>query len=751
MFPPRPPLVAVIPVLLALLAAGGGVEILSKSRLERCVRDSGAGGRLSCDRKIVLNMAVPSGSSGGEASLVAQVTEVEENNTQAMQTIRDPPVITINKTATYALYALTYIRDVAYKPEEQFVKTRKCEPDAGAEIVKSCERLWDANGHIMEHTEPVCCPCGPQHRVPSSCGNFFDKMVKGKANTAHCLRFPGDWFHVFGIGARSLGFSIRVQVKKGSSVSEVVVGPENRTVVSGDNFLRVNLVGDFVGYTSIPSFEDFYLVTPRKGAGSGQPQILGDEYSKWMLLERVRFTLEGLECNKIGVGYEAYQNQPNFCSSPFWSCLYNQLWNFWEADKNRINRNQQPQYVVEGRFQRINQHPSAGVHTFSVGVTEVLNTNLLIELSADDIEYVYQRSPGKIISINIPTFEALSQVGTAKVTTKNIGKLEASYSLTFDCLSGISYVEEQFFIMKPDEVIIRSFYLRPSTNQAEKYRCAAILKASDFNEVDRAECQFSTTATVLDNGTQIGSSNDHKKGGIRGFFEAIKAFWCTLWDYVIDFFTGRSCRYFNSFQDQMFELFRLQLPYSVHMYRLDRNVWPATCHSTRSCSAPVASASERLIRSAVRLVGGPVGARVARPRAPEAQERPLQSLPPPRRPPPQAPRAPEAQERARPPPPPPPPRPAQARRAAARPGGGGRPPAQARRGARRSAQGSGAQAPAQQGGGRGAALGRAKLGARDGGRRARGVQGPGAPREARRARAARPRAPPLLGGVRISL
>ncbi|XP_062193285.1 protein HAPLESS 2-B-like isoform X4 [Phragmites australis] len=542
MFPPRPPLVAVIPVLLALLAAGGGVEILSKSRLERCVRDSGAGGRLSCDRKIVLNMAVPSGSSGGEASLVAQVTEVEENNTQAMQTIRDPPVITINKTATYALYALTYIRDVAYKPEEQFVKTRKCEPDAGAEIVKSCERLWDANGHIMEHTEPVCCPCGPQHRVPSSCGNFFDKMVKGKANTAHCLRFPGDWFHVFGIGARSLGFSIRVQVKKGSSVSEVVVGPENRTVVSGDNFLRVNLVGDFVGYTSIPSFEDFYLVTPRKGAGSGQPQILGDEYSKWMLLERVRFTLEGLECNKIGVGYEAYQNQPNFCSSPFWSCLYNQLWNFWEADKNRINRNQQPQYVVEGRFQRINQHPSAGVHTFSVGVTEVLNTNLLIELSADDIEYVYQRSPGKIISINIPTFEALSQVGTAKVTTKNIGKLEASYSLTFDCLSGISYVEEQFFIMKPDEVIIRSFYLRPSTNQAEKYRCAAILKASDFNEVDRAECQFSTTATVLDNGTQIGSSNDHKKGGIRGFFEAIKAFWCTLWDYVIDFFTGRSCR-----------------------------------------------------------------------------------------------------------------------------------------------------------------------------------------------------------------
>ena len=35
----------------------------------------------------------------------------------------------------------------------------------------------------------------------------------------------------------------------------------------------------------------------------------------WMLLERVRFTLDGIECNKIGVNYEAF----------------NQLWNFREV------------------------------------------------------------------------------------------------------------------------------------------------------------------------------------------------------------------------------------------------------------------------------------------------------------------------------------------------------------------------------------------------------------------------------------
>ncbi|PRQ17813.1 putative generative cell specific-1, HAP2-GCS1 [Rosa chinensis] len=370
-----------------------GVQILSKSKLDKCEKTSDSSD-LNCTKKIVLNMAVPSGASGGEASIVAEIVEVEENSSNKMQTFRIPPVLTVNKSAAYALYQLTYIRDVAYKPEEYYVKTRKCEPDADAKVVK-----------------------------------IFDKLMKGKPNTAHCVRFPGDWFHVFGIGQRSVGFSVLIQVKTGSKVSKVLVGPENRTAISNDKFLRANLIGDFVGYTNIPSFEDFYLVIPRQG-GPGQPQNLGRNFSMWMLLERVRFTLDGVECNKIGVNFEAFNRQPNFCSSPFWSCLHNQLWNFLEADQNRIERKQVPLFGVEGRFERINEHPNAGTHSFSIGVTEVINTNLLIELSADDVDYVYQRSPGKILSINIPTFEALTQFGTATITAKNTGEVEASYCLT---------------------------------------------------------------------------------------------------------------------------------------------------------------------------------------------------------------------------------------------------------------------------------------------------------------------------------
>ncbi|CAI0414276.1 unnamed protein product [Linum tenue] len=473
-----PSICCLLVVLTSFFAAG--VEILSKSKVQRCEKGSDSD-ELNCTRKIVLNMAVPSGASGRESSIVAEIVEVEENSTDYMQTLRRPPVITIHKSPAYALYQLTYIRDVAYKPVEYSVKTRKCEPDANADVVKECVRhvilsqLQDETGHVIEHSEyAVLVVRGGEylHHAATSDPNISMSLLK----TCYSFRF-----HVFGIGQRSVGFSIQIEVKVGSKVSEVILGPENRTATSEDNFLRVNLIGDFVGYSSIPSFEDFYLVLPR------------------------------------------------------------------QADQNRKSRKQPPLYLAEGRFQRLNEHPHAGTHTFSIGITEVLNTNLLIELRADDIEFVYQRSPGKIVGVTVPTFEALTQFGTATITAKNTGKVEASYSLTvestlpFDCSKGVSLMEEQFFIMKPNEIATQSFKLYPTTDQAASYACSAILKDSNFNEVDRADCQFSTTATTIDNGSQIGPFVPPKTGG-NLFSESIKMIWNKLWDGLLDFITGRTCR-----------------------------------------------------------------------------------------------------------------------------------------------------------------------------------------------------------------
>lgn len=67
---------------------------------------------------------------------------------------------------------------------------------------------------------------------------------------------------------------------------------------------------------------------------------------------------------------------------------------------------------------------------------------------------------------------------------------------------------------------------------------SAILKASDFSELDRQECLFSTTATVLDNGTQVRKS--------LGFFLMILlefiSFVCMLMETVSEFQSNFSCQ-----------------------------------------------------------------------------------------------------------------------------------------------------------------------------------------------------------------
>ncbi|BBH08966.1 hapless 2, partial [Prunus dulcis] len=480
------------------------VQILSKSKLDKCEKNS-ASGNLNCTKKIVLNMAVPSGAvmivrcsmklqGGGEASIVAEIVEVEENSSQKMQTFRMPPVLTFNKSAAYALYELTYIREQPISRKSTMLRPANVS-QMQMQKLRRYGKYRDFTFGIIHLTSNFVATVRTIVCVHLSIGLCCDVLFYSIFSVVFCVA-----------NLLSLWASAAVdKLMKGKAntlfATRKCLLVENRTAISNDNFLPVNLIGDFVGYTNIPSFEDFYLVIPKHAPPIicyfplllrvSFSFLLGEELF-YVDAARERFSLDGVECNKIGVSYEDFNGQPNLCSLPFWSCLHNQLWNFWEADQNRIERNQLPLYGVEGRFERINQHPNAGTHSLSIGVTEVINTNLMIELSADDVEYVYQRSPGKIVSINGPTFEALTQFGTATITTRNTGEVEASYSLTFDCSSKL-----RDMVQTGDE-------MAQSINGRTNFLSlnAAILTDSDYKEVDRAECQFSTTSTVLDNVSQ---------------------------------------------------------------------------------------------------------------------------------------------------------------------------------------------------------------------------------------------------------
>ena len=58
--------------------------------------------------------------------------------------------------------------------------------------------------------------------------------------------------------------------------------------------------------------------------------------SRWMFVPKEGVTLDGTECDKIGVSYEAFQNQANKCSMIIGSCLKNQLEDMNSNDLQRI-------------------------------------------------------------------------------------------------------------------------------------------------------------------------------------------------------------------------------------------------------------------------------------------------------------------------------------------------------------------------------------------------------------------------------
>ncbi|KAI4327004.1 hypothetical protein L6164_019510 [Bauhinia variegata] len=153
--------------------------------------------------------------------------------------------------------------------------------------------------------------------------------------------------------------------------------------------------------------------------------------------------------------------------------------------------------------------------------TSKMQPVIMVNKSAAYVVYdlTYIRFTHLAFWLNMPTFEGLTQFGVVTISTKNTDEVEASYSLTVYCFSTFPIIllviwsQEQFLIMKPNEIETRSFKINPTTDQAAKYLCTAILKDSDYNEVDRAGCQFSTT--------QLGSQGmpfQPPETSVNGFF-----------------------------------------------------------------------------------------------------------------------------------------------------------------------------------------------------------------------------------------
>jgi hypothetical protein len=122
---------------------------------------------------------------------------------------------------------------------------------------------------------------------------------------------PGRRWEVYSIHESTLDFEITISINATATpstsqapafqASEVPLSPSYPKRRSSDGQVAAQLVGDLMPYNAFPVLTSQLLLMPSlTGVSTLRP-------NEWMLLEPSMITMDGSECNKVGVGFAAFR------------------------------------------------------------------------------------------------------------------------------------------------------------------------------------------------------------------------------------------------------------------------------------------------------------------------------------------------------------------------------------------------------------------------------------------------------------
>ena len=217
-----------------------------------------------------------------------------------------------------------------------------------------------------------------------------------------------------------------------------------------------------------------------------------------MLIEREKFTESGDECNKIGVGFNAFQLQSSRCQSSIGDCLKNQIYDYYTEDVEKLLAGKPTKYILKSSGKNFKFFQGAdNSKVISEELTGIFSTLLTLELVADDIEFTVNRSLGEIDSVEIKPFESNSNQGFAFVQITNIGTLAAEYALSFLCSIGIVEITESGLFLEPLESTTIKKQITTKINSNSTHHCNVTLSDSIGFLTDWEYVSFNTTFIEL--------------------------------------------------------------------------------------------------------------------------------------------------------------------------------------------------------------------------------------------------------------
>jgi hypothetical protein len=527
----------------ALWVSVGVVDgtVISSSQLRRCV-DRGAADGISCAEKFVVAIALDGGQNNTESVLYWSSALTTDGRSARLP---QPVTVKLKKSKPLVRYPIFYWQNVNAKPTETVIYTTTLRCDASpSSSTPTCGRAFaPGTGAPIPFSEGYCCECSlcdligfcdSQSRANTDCSLFGDGAA------ASCLSFSPVWYSGFSVGPAQTFFTITVTVSvPGEQDVELVVGPSQLGAVDAAHGVAIRLVGDFAAFEAPLDLTGKYLLVPY--GPIGDPRVTAQPPLEWMLVDRSMVTTDGSECNKIGVSYSGFNGQGSRCSMNFGSCTGRQIDDLRAEDLAKMANGKRGDYMVSnfGEFAAFDklmdsarqsdrkaaaleanghpapQPPSGLLHTFgpleqeyyiAYVVGNVQASLLTLTVAADNISYVVNLAPGRIIQANISSFASSTRDGVLSLTVMNVGGVTADYQLSvMGCTAGTFPIQAKVASLAPLQVQTLSFnvYFQMLTGSLDS-SCNVTLYDSQFAVTDFVVVRFNTTAVNFSSGAQGG-------------------------------------------------------------------------------------------------------------------------------------------------------------------------------------------------------------------------------------------------------
>ncbi|ORC90464.1 generative cell specific-1 [Trypanosoma theileri] len=492
--------------------------LVASSSIEYCERGS-VTEAFPCEKKMIVTLSVESGQLEGVEEVVLVREAVDKTSSGGNANVMFEPVrLTTRKSRVQYRYPVFYERNFNAQPYERQVTTNffeGCKDTPGE--TSTCGDVLDTSGNSIPYSQGFCCTCGVCQLAgvcPSDSRSVQTCSLFGAVGMASCLRFGDMWYSGYNVGSSLGWYHIQVGLsntdKNTTNKKETILelGPDKLLSSSPEFGALARIVGDFMPSELPLDLGGKMLFIPT--LPKMHARVLAGP-AEWILLDKNRVTVDGRECNKVGVSYEGFAGQGNRCDMYRGSCLAGQLESYRQSDLEQEAKGGKGEYMVRflGDFD-LTPGANGTSPYIAYWVKGSFSTMITVTISADKLQYLVSVSPGKIVAAGVTndTIGASTRDGVLTVRVRNTGTLTAQYTLSVgNCTTDVHPMIGQTLSLKPEEEVTRHFDLFIEDTSSEgKKECGVALQDARGTVVDTKIVEFHVTPVGWTNGTQGGSA-----------------------------------------------------------------------------------------------------------------------------------------------------------------------------------------------------------------------------------------------------